>query len=122
MFGAKASSYTTSSVAHARSHKHQGAPLSQDAYVKVMREAFEEEEEVFFNLWSVKAVSASQICVWRVILNKLPTRDKLIKLGIQVENALLAPRLLSDLMKSTWIKARKVDCLKSSWSLMGVLV
>jgi len=55
-----------------------------------MGEALGEEEEVFFNLWSVKAVPASHICALRVILNRLPTRDKLIKLEIQVENALCA--------------------------------
>ena len=62
----------------------------QDAYVRVrvMGEALGEDEEVFFYLWSVKAVPASQICSWRVILNRLTTRDKLIKLGIQVKNAL----------------------------------
>jgi len=41
----------------------------------------------FYNLWNVKALPASQISAWRIILHRLPTRDKLIKIGLQVKNA-----------------------------------
>jgi len=34
----------------------------QDSYIRITGEALGEEKEVFFNLWSVKALPASQIC------------------------------------------------------------
>jgi len=38
---------------------------AQDAYVRVMAKALGEEEEVFLNLWLVKAGPTFQICAWK---------------------------------------------------------
>jgi len=52
-----------------------------------MGEYWSEEDEVYHNLWQVKVVPASQIFAWRVFLNRMPTRDRLVELGISVGNS-----------------------------------
>jgi len=59
--------------------------IVKDAYNKGMGDNMGEEEEVFHDLQNVKVLHTSQIYAWKVILNR---QDKLIKIGIHVENVM----------------------------------
>ena len=61
----------------------------KDTYCKVGQD-FGHQIEVFQKIWQVKALPASLFCAWRVMLNRLSTRDNLIRIGIQVKSKMCA--------------------------------
>jgi len=60
----------------------------KDAYCKVLGVGLGQHEEVFQKLWKVRALPASLLCAWRVMINRLPTRDNLVKIDIPIESNL----------------------------------
>jgi len=58
--------------------------IVSDAYGKILGEGAGDEEEVFQILWKSKATPAAQICAWRLVLNRLSAKDKLLRVRVSI--------------------------------------
>jgi len=61
---------------------------NRSTYIKLKKSTIEDEVEVFENIRSLEALLSVQPFTWRVILNKITTKDNLSKKGIMLDNKL----------------------------------
>ena len=52
------------------------------------KEDQEQPSEVFKLLWNLKVPPSAVVCVWRLLMDRLPTRSNLVKRGLQLPNLL----------------------------------
>jgi len=57
-------------------------------YIILNRKSIVEGLEVFQQLWTLKVVASALMCVWGVLLDRLPTTTNLFRIGIQLERYL----------------------------------
>jgi len=56
----------------------------KSAYKKIREPHPEEEENMFTELWNIKALPTVVHFAWKMLLNKVSTRDNLVKRGVNV--------------------------------------
>jgi len=56
----------------------------KSTYEKMREPRPEEEENVFTELWNLKALPIAVHFAWQMFLNKVPTIDNLVKRGVNV--------------------------------------
>jgi len=65
-----------------------GACTVRSAYMKLMGSSEGESDKVFTELWSIRVIPKAQLFGWRLLLDKLPTKDKLSVKGVQLQHSL----------------------------------
>jgi len=60
----------------------------KSGYNIMKKEDQEQPSEVFKLLWNLKVPPSAVVCVWRLLMDRLPTRSNLVKRGLQLPNLL----------------------------------
>jgi len=66
----------------------EGAYTKRSTYMKLMGSYEGESNKVFTELWSIRVIPKAQLFGWRLLLDKLPTKDKLSVKGVQLQHSL----------------------------------